>query len=101
MGSLPGLDLLDLTQAEFLLWESFQVLFTLGKITQLFQQQNKHPTGKTTFPITASLVHSWRFHLLVLMDAGGRSCILVLPTRDKPPSWGGPGEPRSKRGRIS
>lgn len=93
MGTLPGLDLLGLVQPEFLLQESSQVLLTLGKTTQLFQQQNKPLAGKATLPIIPSPAYPWRFPLVSAliqatedkqppgMGAGGRSQILILPTR--------------------
>lgn len=76
---------------------------------QLFQQQKKLLAGKATLPITASRAYPQRFplgsapiqatedHQLPGMGAGGRSHILILPTRDKPPLWGEEGKSREAR----
>lgn len=93
-------------QPEFLLQESSQVLLTLGKTPQLFQQQNKPLAGKATLPTIPSPAYPWRFPLVSAliqttedqqppgMGAGGRSRILILPTRGEPPSQGVEGKTR-------
>lgn len=69
MGSLPGLDLLDSAQVEFLLWESSQVSFTPGKIAHAFSAAKQASSRENRPPH-----HRFPGLLAEVSSAGAHGC---------------------------